>query len=70
MEENGGEIGHSTHDGGCGGLWQDMVEENGTEKWEKNGMKYPFFTVPLSHFFKRLKIGYLVKPSTRRGKTE
>ena len=31
----GGEMGHSTRDGGCGGLWQDVVEENGTKMEQK-----------------------------------
>ena len=40
---------------GCGGLWQGVVEENGT-KMEKNGMKHPCFTVPFSQFSRRSKI--------------
>ena len=53
MGEKWGNSGHSTRDVGCGGLWRDVVEENRAimrEKWEKNGTKYPFFTVPFSHF--------------------
>ena len=66
MEENGGNgeggwenSGRSTWDVGCGGLWQDVVVENGRkmgEKWEKSGTKYAFFTVPFSEFFRRSKI--------------
>ena len=55
MERNGGgggggwgewgNSGHITRDVGCGGLWQDVGEENGTkmgQKREKNRTKYPF----------------------------
>ena len=44
---------------GCGGLWRDVVEENGIkleEKGEKNGTKYPIFAVPFPPFFRRSKI--------------
>ena len=44
-EKNGGErgemggrwenSGHSTRDVGCGGLWRDVVEENGTKMGQK-----------------------------------
>ena len=61
MEENGGKwggnVGHSTRDVGCGGLWRDAAEEVGQKgrKWEKTGTKYPFFTVPFSPFSRRSK---------------
>ena len=44
---------------GRGGLWRDVVEENRRktgQKWEKNGTRYPFFTVPFSPLFRRSKI--------------
>ena len=39
---------HSTRNVGCGGLWCNMVEENGT--------KYPLFSVPFSPFSRRSRI--------------
>ena len=44
MGGSGGEM-----DVGCGGLWQDVIEENGTRMGEnsgKNWTKYQFFPVP------------------------
>ena len=54
----GGDSGHNTQDVVCGGLWRDVVEENGTKmgEWEKNGTKYLFFSVPFSPLLRRLKI--------------
>ena len=52
----GGGSAHSTRDVGCGGLWRDVVEENGRKmggQWEDNGTKYPFFTVPFPPFSRR-----------------
>ena len=56
MGGNGGKwgnSGHSTRDVGCGGLWRDVVEENGTkmgemgEKWDE----IPIFHSPLFPIF-------------------
>ena len=58
---------HSTQDVGCGGLWWDVVEESGTKK-EKIWTKYPFFTVPFSRFFRRLKIAPFLKTRTHQRK--
>ena len=62
MEENGarlggiGEISGIAHEmwvvEGCGGM---RLRKMG-QKWEKNGTKYPFFTVPPFPFFQRSKI--------------
>ena len=57
--ENGGKWGnggHSTRGVGCGGLWRDVVEENGAKNGTKNATKCPFFTVPFSQFLRRSKI--------------
>ena len=54
MREKWGSSGHSTWNVGCGGLWRDVVEENGIkmgEKWKENGTKYPFFTVAFPPLF-------------------
>ena len=73
MEENGGgglwgsmggkwgNSGHSTRDVGCGGLWWDVVAENGTKMGEKWGGRWDeipplFSTVPFLPFFRRSKI--------------
>ena len=58
--EMGGEwgSGHSTRDVGCGGLWWDVLEENGTqlgEKWEEIGTKHRFFTIPFPPFSPEVK---------------
>ena len=58
MEGKWGNSGHSTWDVGCGGLRWNVVEENRTKtggKWEENGIKYPFFTVPFPPFSRRSK---------------
>ena len=61
--EKWGNSGHSTQDVGWGGLWRHVVEETETkmgERWEKNGTKYPFCTVPFCPFFRRSKIFFTV----------
>ena len=40
---------------GCGGMWFVKTGKK-WEKWEENGRKYPFFTVPFPLFFLGLKI--------------
>ena len=60
MENNGGKwgetgeiwgnIGHSTQDVGCGGLWRDVVEGTGRkmgEKWDE----IPIFDSPIFPMF-------------------
>ena len=49
----GGDSGHSTRDVGYGGLWRDLVEENGTKMGENIRKN---FQSRFSHFFWRLKI--------------
>ena len=44
---------------GCGGMWLGKTGQNRRKmrgKWDKNGTKYPFFTVPFPPFFQGLKI--------------
>ena len=59
MEKNGGngEIGCI----GCG-LWRLVVEENG-RKGVQTGTECPFFTVPVSRFFRRSDPQFPLKKS-------
>ena len=41
----GGDSGHSTQDEGCGGLWRDLVEENGREMGRNTHFHSPIFPI-------------------------